>query len=153
MAPPAERTVLVVNGRVHEVPARSSADGAHLEGSVAWWQSLALLGGLLLVLGILVGANVGVAAAIAGVGLFFATAVVAGDERYETATALGIAAVIWTSMGIALDLGTDPSLPGSLLSFAVVGAAMLIAGVLGRRTAGSSKHLNTTRRRMRRAGR
>jgi len=126
-----ERRVLVVNGRVHEVPARRSADSVRLEGSVAWWASLVVLGGLLVVLGALVGADLGVAAAIGGVALFFATAVLAGDERYEFATALGAAGVLWTSMGIAVDLGTDPAPTASLFVLASVGVLTMFAGVLG----------------------
>ncbi|MGA8711160.1 MAG: hypothetical protein WB786_08050 [Thermoplasmata archaeon] len=151
MTEPAGRTVLVVNGRVYEVPPRRSADLVRLEGSVIWWEALALLGGSLLILGGFLGADLGFAAALVGVALFFVTAVFAADERYEFATALGIAAVIWTSAGIAVDLGTDPSLIGSFLAFGIVGATMLIAGVLGSRSLAPSKHLNAVRRRMRRA--
>ena len=152
MNEPPGRSVVVINGRVHEIPAPRSVDWVRLERSVAWWASLALLGGLLILLGIFVGADLGLVSAIGGVALFFATAALAGDERYELATAAGVAGVVWTSSGIAVDLGTDPSLTGSLVVFAVTGAVMLLAGVLGARNPGPSKHLNTVGHRMRRAG-
>ena len=136
-----ERTVLVVNGRVHEVPAGRSVDRVRLESSVAWWTSLGIFGGLLAVLGVLVGTDLGVPAAIGGVSLFFATAVLAGDERYEIATALGSAGVLWTSLGIAVDLGTDPARSVSFVVLASIGIVAMAAGVLGglRRKAGERR--------------
>jgi hypothetical protein len=131
MVEPAGRSVAVIDGRVLEVPARRSASTLHLEGSVAWWGSLALLGGSLVVLGAFVGAGLGSEAAVGGVALFLATAILAGSERYEFATALGVSAVIWTSAGIAVNLGADPSWAGSFLAFAGVGVAALVAGGLG----------------------
>ncbi|HEY1197769.1 MAG TPA: hypothetical protein VGG32_03470 [Thermoplasmata archaeon] len=131
MAEPAGRTMIVVDGRVLEMPSYRSASTARLEGSVAWWGSLALLGGSLLVLGAFVGADLGSATAIGGVVLFLVAAILAGAERYELATALGVSAVLWTSAGIAVYLGTDPSLIGSLLAFAIVGVVALVAGGLG----------------------
>jgi len=141
MGEPAGRIVMVTDGRVLEIPASRPARLSRLEGSVEWWESLAILGGSLLVLGAFVGAVLGSAAAICGFVLFLATAVVAGAERYEFATALGVSGVIWTSAGISVYLGTDPSLIGSLLGFAIVGAAALVAGMFGalRRRSGNPR--------------
>lgn len=122
------RNVTVVDGRVVEVPAHRSVGFPPLEGSVAWWEALALLGGLLVALGAFVAADWGSATAIAGVLLFFAAAILAGADRYEFATALGVAAVIWTSAGISVYLGADPSLLGSFLGFVIAGTAALVTG-------------------------
>ncbi|MGA8542356.1 MAG: hypothetical protein WB947_02260 [Thermoplasmata archaeon] len=116
-----------------------------LEDTVAWWGSLALLGALLVTAGLLVGADMGETVAIAGVALFFATAVLAGAERTEWATALGVAGVVWTAVGISLVLGSDPSRFGSLVGLSVSGAAMVLIGILGaarahRRTADAAGH-------------
>jgi hypothetical protein len=125
------RSIIVVNGRVLEIPAHRSVVFPPLEGSLAWWKSLALLGGMLVVVGAFVGADWGSAAAIGGVLLFFAAAILSGSERYEFATAVGVAALIWTSAGISVDLRADPSLIGSSLGFVVVGAAALLTGSYG----------------------
>ncbi|MGD0587388.1 MAG: hypothetical protein ABSA63_01135 [Thermoplasmata archaeon] len=137
MAEPACRTILVVNGRVHEIPARRSSDRVRAEGSVTWWESLALFGGSLVILGLFVGADLGFGAAIGGVALFLATAILAGEGRYEFTTAVGTSAMVWTSSGIAVVLGTDPSLIGSLFCFVFVGVAALALGLLGRSRARS----------------
>jgi len=121
-------SVIVVNGRVLEIPAHHSVGFPPLEGSIAWWKSLALLGGMLVGVGAFVGADWGSATAVGGVLLFFAAAILSGAERYEFATAVGLAAVIWTSAGISVALGADPSLIGSFLGFVVVGAAALGTG-------------------------
>ena len=131
MTEPAGRTIIVVNGRVEELPAhypsRITGRGEATEG----WISLALLGGLLLALGALVGTDQGSAAAIGGVVLFLATAVLGGAERYEFATALGVSGVVWTAAGMSVYLGIDPSLVGSFLGFAIVGVASVGAGTAG----------------------
>jgi hypothetical protein len=131
MAEPAGRTLILVNRRLHEVMTTSALDRVRLEGSAAWWGSLSFLGGSLLVLGAFVGANAGTAAAVGGVMLFFATAVLAGAEQYEFATALGVSALIWTSAGIAVYLGTDPTSFGSFLALTILGLAVLVTGGLG----------------------
>ena len=130
MEGPSERLVVTINGRVHEIPAYRPATGSRLGGAEAWWRPLLLLGGLLLVLAGFVGADLGSEAAVGGVALFLATAVVAGTERYELATALGLAGVFWTAAGISVALRVDPSLNASLLGLALVGLVSLAAGVL-----------------------
>lgn len=135
------RTVLLVNGRVLELPAVRSAQCVRLEGSVAWWSALAFLGGALVALGACVGAGLGSAAAITGVVLFLATGVLLGSERYEYATVVGVSAVLWTSAGIAVYLGTDGLLIDSLVVFALVGIAALVAGSLGAARARSKEAL------------
>lgn len=131
MGEPAGRMIVVTRSGVVEVPASRSAHAVRLEDSVAWWGSLAVLGASLVVLGLIVGAALGSAAAIGGFVLFLATAVLVGDERYEVATAMGISGVIWTSAGISVSLGTDPSLVGSLVGFEIVGVLGLVVGVPG----------------------
>lgn len=105
------------------------------EDTVAWWAALASLGGLLVGAGVLVGLGTGDAVAISGVALFFATAVLAGFERIEAATAVGVAAVVWTAAGISVALGTDPSLVGSFVGLAGVGAVAVAVGCTGARRA------------------
>lgn len=131
MSGSSERVVIVVNGRVLEIPAYHPTGPTALENSVAWWESVVLLGVALVVLGVLVGADLGSVAAVGGVALFLATGIVAGAERYEAATALGVAAVLWTSAGISVSLGVDPSLIGSLVAFATIGAVVIVAGSWG----------------------
>lgn len=82
-------------------------------------------------MGIPLDAGVGSFAAIVGVAFFVAAGVVVGSERYELATSLGAAGVIWTSAGIAVDLGTDPSLAVSAVVCALVGALLLWLGGRG----------------------
>lgn len=131
MAEPAGRTVLVVNGRVIEMPAHRTTDRVRLESSPAWWGSLAWLGGALVVLGAFVGAGLGSATTIIGVSLFFATAILSGAELYEFATAVGASAVLWTSAGISVYLGADPSLVASMVALVVLGLVMLGAASVG----------------------
>jgi len=131
MEGPSERLVVVVDGRVHEIPAYRSAPGPELAGARRWRGALLLLGGLLLGLGGFVGANLGAEAAVGGVMLFLATAVVAGTERYELATALGVSGVVWTSAGMSVALGADPSLTGSLAGFVIVGLVAVGTAALG----------------------
>jgi hypothetical protein len=131
MSGSSDRVVLVVNGRVHELSGHRSVDDVRFGATAAWWGALALLGAALLVLGGFVTGALGTAAAIGGVVLFLGTAVVAGAEQYEFATALGTSAVVWTATGISLDLGADPSLSASAVGFALVGFSILIAGAIG----------------------
>jgi hypothetical protein len=127
----ARQFVVVSGGRVLEVPSSLAAHHAYLANSVAWWESLALLGASLAILGALTGAVLGTAAAICGFTFFLITAVIAGTERYEFATALGVSGIVWTSTGISVSLGTDPSLVGSFVAFEVFGVSSLAVGVLG----------------------
>ncbi len=120
-----------MNGQILSPSAYRPSTVVDFEDTVAWWSSLSILGALLVVAGILVGVGRGEVVAISGVGLFFATAVLAGVELTEGATALGVAGVVWTAAGISVALGTDPSLKGSLVGFVLVGVAAVGVGVLG----------------------
>jgi|SRR5580658_1430821 hypothetical protein len=137
------RPFLVVEGRVFPPSAYRPSTFMDLEDTPAWWWALAALGVLLLLAGVLVGAQRGEAVAIGGVALFLATAVLAGAERVEIATAFGAAGIIWTAAGISVVLGTDPSAVGSLVGFGVCGATLVAVGALGvvraRRARGSSE--------------
>jgi hypothetical protein len=126
-----DRPIIVADGRVLGPSAYRPSAFAELEDTVAWWSALAVLGGLVLVAGVLVGSGRGEVVAISGVALFFATAVLAGAERTELATALGVAGVVWTSAGISLALGTDPSWAGSLVGLAALGGLGLLTGFVG----------------------
>lgn len=139
MGEPARQFIVTSGGRVLEVPSSPAAHRAYLASSVAWWESLALLGASLAILGALTGAVLGTAAAICGFTFFLVTAVIAGTERYEFATVLGVSGIVWTSTGISVSLGADPSLVGSFVAFEVLGASSLAAGVLG---AVRAKHRN-----------
>jgi hypothetical protein len=138
MTESSERVVLVVNGRVHEIPAHRSPGGPGPRDAADWWVALIVLGGALVVLGGFVGFNLGPEAAVGGVALFVFTAIVAGVERNELATALGAAGVVWTSAGISVTLGADPWLLGSALGFAIVGVAVVAGGEIGVRRARAS---------------
>jgi len=63
--------------------------------------------------------------------LFFITAVLAGAERYEFATALGVAALLWTSAGVAVYLGLGGSPAAWFVAFASAGVATTVAGTAG----------------------
>jgi hypothetical protein len=123
--------LIVVNGRVLAPSAYRPSTLDDIEDTPAWWNSLALLGSLLILGGILVDARMGDVQAIAGTGLFFVTAVLAGVQRTELATATGVSGVVWTSAGISVVLGTNPSPIGAFLAFGLIGGAALLAGVLG----------------------
>ena len=123
--------MIVVEGRVLSPSVYRASSFVELEDTVAWWGSLATLGALLVAAGVLLGADRGELVAIGGVTLFFATAVLAGAERPEPATSLGVAGVVWTSAGVSLALGTDPSLVGSMLGLSVAGAILLALGAGG----------------------
>jgi hypothetical protein len=128
---PAGWRVIKVGDRFLEVTPSLSVGAFRAQRPDAWWSCLAVLGGSLLALAGLVGAGLGSVAAIGGVVLFLATAVAAGAERYAIATATGVAAVVWTSAGVSVDLGVDHSLFVSFLALASVGAAASIVGGLG----------------------
>jgi hypothetical protein len=123
--------VLRVGDRVVPSTAYRPTAFVGVANTVAWWTALMLLGAGLVGAGALVDAGLGEVTAIAGVALFLATAVVAGAERTELATALGTVALVWTASGIAVVLGTDPSRPGSLVAFTVAGALALVGGAIG----------------------
>jgi hypothetical protein len=125
MAEPVGRTILVLNGRVYELP---PSRATYLSGSVAWWGALALWGALVLGLGMVVGAGAGAWSAIGGVVCFLFAGVLVGSERYELATAVGASAIIWTSTGIAVYPGTDPAPGASALVLGVLGGLALVAG-------------------------
>ncbi|MGA8302685.1 MAG: hypothetical protein WA691_04880 [Thermoplasmata archaeon] len=123
--------MIVVDGRLVSPSAYRPSSIVDLEDTVAWWSSLAILGALLFVAGLLVGAGEGETVTLVGVALFFGTAVLAGAERTEPATALGVAGLVWTASGISLVLGTDPSLFGSLVGLAAAGGIVAVTGALG----------------------
>jgi hypothetical protein len=126
-----DRPLIVVDGRLVSRSTYRPSSIVDLEDTVGWWSSLAFLGGLLLVAGLLVGAGEGEVVTLSGVAFFFGTAVLAGAERTELATPLGVAGVVWTASGISLVLGTDPSFLGSLLGFATAGGIAVVAGAFG----------------------
>ena len=125
------RTVLVINGRVMEIPGHRPAGPVGIERTVPWWSAVALVGLLTVVLGALLGLREGAAAAIGGVPLFLVTGVLAGTERYEVATGVGVSALFWTSAGatVYLGLGGPPVL--WFAAFAAGGVAMTVAGLAG----------------------
>jgi hypothetical protein len=134
----------MVNGRLVAPSAYGPSTFVDLENTVGWWSSLAVLGALLAVAGVLIGADLGDLVAVSGVALFFGTAVLAGAERTELATAFGTAGIVWTAAGISLVLRTDPTLVGSLVAFTFVGGAALAIGIVGAfralaRTSGPSR--------------
>ena len=128
---PTDRPFIVVNGRVLSPAAYRPSTLVDLEDTPAWWSSLALLGVLLIAAGALAGDGRGEAVAVGAVALFLTTAVLAGYERTELATATGSSGVIWSALGISTVLGTDPSLLGTFLGFALGGSLALAAGLLG----------------------
>lgn len=122
---------IVVQGRVLEPAAYRPSTFVDLEDTPEWWKALVLLGVLLVLAGVLVRAGAGELEAVLGVGLFFGTAVLAGRDRVELATAVGSAAVVATALGISVVLGTDPWVYETFLGFAILGAVLTLAGVLG----------------------
>jgi hypothetical protein len=133
---PATHPLIRVDGRVLAPTSYRPTPFVDLEDSVAWWTALSILGAFLALAGVLIGSGEGEATAIGGVALFFATAVSAGAERAEIASALGTAGVVWTALGIAVVLGTDTARVGSLLGLAVSGGAFVAAGAVGALRAG-----------------
>jgi hypothetical protein len=128
---PPSQPWLVLDGRLVRPSAYRPATFVDFENTAAWWSALAVLGALILGFSVLAGARYDESTAVAGVALFFVTAVLAGVERIELATAFGAAGVIGTSLGISLVLGTDPSLAATAWGFGIVGGAALLAGVVG----------------------
>jgi len=127
-----ERLVIVVDGRLHEIPASHPAGRARGQESKTWSSSLTTLGASLEVLGGIEYAGLGPETAICGFALFLVTAVLAGDGRYELATAVGVSAIIWTSVGVALVLGTVTPSVFALVALAVVGGVALFGGFASR---------------------
>jgi hypothetical protein len=123
--------ILLVGDRVVPHSAYRPTPWAELSDTPAWWGSLALLGGLVALAGTTVGVSAGEATAIGGVLLFFATAVVAGAERTEAATALAVAGLVWTSAGISLATGADGAPTETLYAFVGVGIAVAALGIAG----------------------
>jgi hypothetical protein len=123
--------VLLVGDRVVPHTVYRPSPWSELSDTPAWWGALALLGGLITLAGATSGISSGEVTAIGGVLLFFATAVAAGAERTELATALALAGLVWTSTGIALAIGTDGSATGTLIAFAALGVALVVVGVAG----------------------
>ncbi|HTW77735.1 MAG TPA: hypothetical protein VMG14_08260 [Thermoplasmata archaeon] len=123
--------VIRVDGRIVPRSAYRPSPFDEIGDTPAWWASLALLGGLLVGAGALLGASDGSATAIGGVVLFLATAVVAGAERAEFATALAVAGVVWTAAGISMATGVDGAPLASLVGFGVVGLMLVGLGGTG----------------------
>ena len=113
-----DRPVIVVDGRLLGPSAYRPSAFAELQDTVAWWSALAALGGLLSRRGRSRSAAVGERPSPSTGVALVATAVLAGAELTEMATALGVAAVVWTSAGISVALGTDQSLVGSFAGLA-----------------------------------
>jgi hypothetical protein len=123
--------MIVVEGRVLSPSAYRPSSILRVENTVAWWASLALVGGTLVAAGLLVYSGAGETLAVAGVALFLLAGVLAGAEWLEAATAVGVGAIVWTATGISLVLDTDPSRAYSLLGFVVVGGMAVICGAIG----------------------
>jgi hypothetical protein len=128
---PRSSPFVVVGGRVLPHSAYRPTPLAELADTRAWRAALAVLGSLLVGAGVLVGSGSGEATAIGGVVLFLATAVVAGMERNEIASALAVAAIVWTAAGISVVTGTDGGLLASLIGFVLVGISFVAAGLMG----------------------
>jgi len=140
MRPAPSRTVRPAEGQLVDLPVGSVGSGVRGEAPNAWCQSAAVLGGGLVVLGVLVDRGVGTTTAIAGVSLFFATAVLAGFERYEWATAVGFSAIVWTAAGIAISLGTDRYPLGAAAGLGFAGAGLVVLGVVRARRRRVARH-------------
>jgi hypothetical protein len=135
MSPPSReypsRPPILVDGRVLAPSTYRPSTFVDLEDTPEWWSSLALLGALLATAGVVVFEGAGDAAAVGGVGLFFATAILAGLERTELATATGASGVAWCAAGISVALVGTPAPGNSALGLGLVGAGALIAGIWG----------------------
>jgi hypothetical protein len=123
--------LLLVGDRVVPRGAYRPSPWSDLADTPAWWGSLGVLGALVALAGGTSGIAPGEVTAIGGVLLFFATAIVAGAERAEVATALAAAALVWTSTGISLASGTDGSPSATLDAFVGVGVLLALLGVAG----------------------
>ncbi len=123
--------VLRVADRIVRHAAYRPSPWADLADTPAWWGALALFGALVAFGGTTVGIASGEATAIGGVLLFLATAVVAGAERTEAATALACAGLVWTSAGISLATGADGAPLATFAAFVGVGAFLIALGTVG----------------------
>jgi hypothetical protein len=132
-----------VDGRVIYRPGYRPSTFIDLQDTVEWWSALLVLGALLILAGALVVAGLTDPLAVAGVALFFATAVAAGSDRIELATAFGAAGVVWTATGIALALGTDGLPIPTAAAFQGVGLVALFVAAAGwHRARGRSKRFS-----------
>ncbi len=122
---------IVVGERVVPHSAYRPAPLGELADTPAWWGSLALLGAATLLGGVLLGIRSGEVVAVGGVVLFLLTAVAAGAERTEIATALAASGMVWTAAGISVVAGVDGAVLATTLAFALVGAVLLGAGTVG----------------------
>ncbi len=121
----------MVHGRVLAPAAYRPPTFGEVEDTPEWWSALGTFGALLLAAAILTGVGSGEVLAIAGVAFFLAAGVFAGAERIETATAVGVAAIVWTTAGIWVVRGGDSSPIATLVGLAVVGTLGLALGVAG----------------------
>jgi peptidoglycan/LPS O-acetylase OafA/YrhL len=128
---PSGRPLIVVNGRVQELPPYRSSVLSLGEHRSDGWVAVAILGVLSMALGGLVAEDQGSAAAVGGVVWFLGTAVLAETERPELATALGVSGVVWTAVGISVYLGVDPSRAGTFVALVLLGAVAVLAGAVG----------------------
>ncbi len=122
---------IVVGERVVPRSAYRPAPLGELADTAAWWGALGVLGAGLVAGGTLLGVRTGEVVAIGGVALFLLTAVAAGAERTELATALAVSGMVWTAAGISVVAGVDGSVFVTGLAFALVGAILLGAGIVG----------------------
>ncbi|HXW66538.1 MAG TPA: hypothetical protein VEL82_01460 [Thermoplasmata archaeon] len=128
---------IVIRGRVLSRSAYRPSSTIELADTPAWWSSLALLGALLAGAGLAIVAGGGETTAIAGVALFLLTAIVAGAERTEAATALAVGAIVWTAAGISVTVGTDGALAASGIGLGLAGGLAALLGTLGARRSGA----------------
>ena len=137
--------MIVVEDRVVYPSEYRPSTFLNFEDTIAWWRSLAVLGALVALLAVAVVGDEGELAAIVGVVLFFATAVVAGQERYELGTALGTAGVVWTATGISLVLRTlGPNAVPALAFGAVGGLVLLLSLARAGRAGARAKRISKT---------
>ncbi len=122
---------IVVGERVVPRSAYRPAPLGELADTPAWWGSLALLGVALLLGGALLGVRAGEVVAIGGVVLFLLTAVAAGAERTEIATALAVSGMVWTAAGISVVARVDGAVIATTFAFALVGAVLIGVGMAG----------------------
>jgi hypothetical protein len=122
---------VVVRNRILPRSAYRPAPLAELANTPAWWAALAALGGLIVAAGALLGVGAGEATAIGGVVLFLATAAVAGAERSELATALAVAAIVWTAAGISEAMRVDTAHVATAVGFVTAGALFVGGGLAG----------------------
>jgi hypothetical protein len=116
---------------VHELPGPRSPGLSWREDPATVGSCVALVGGLTVGLALLLILSRGSSASVFGVVLFLAAAVLAGAERYDLATGVGISAMVFTTVGISVYLGVDASPIESALGFLTVGVGLLLAGTAG----------------------